>query len=90
MGDIELKALIFENGKLSLGRVLSIVTFGILCYFWFAGKPAPSSLITVLLTTLGYNASKKFTSPVQSYLDSKLEIVRQTKEGSDAGKKDQG
>lgn len=79
-------AIITEEGRLSLGRVLAIMCFGLMVWFWFNEPAVPSTLLTVFMSLMGYNASKKVADPLRSYLDKRREELRRVPpEDNDAG-----
>jgi hypothetical protein len=57
--NIDWIAPIIENGKLSIGRLLLLIVFGIMIYMWLATIVVPASLETAFLTMVAYNFGKK-------------------------------
>lgn len=45
--------------KLSMGRVMGWIMFGILTWMWIIMLPVPQSLVAVFLTIMAYNMGKK-------------------------------
>jgi hypothetical protein len=65
--------LISEDGKhISLGRVLLLVVFGYLTYFWLVSEyEVPASLLTMAEALIIYNFGKKLIGPVADAITAK-------------------
>lgn len=59
-----------DEPKLSLGRVMGWILFGILIYMWLWAVPVPETLITVFLTITAYNFGKKLSGPLSNIMGS--------------------
>ena len=67
--------LIAEGDKVSIGRLMIWVVFGILVWLWVAGKPTPPSLVEALWGLLLYNGGKKMADPLLSYVQGKQRVT---------------
>ena len=61
---VQWEAIIVEDGKLSLGRIIQIVMTVAAFIFWFNAVAIPTSFLTIYLAIMGYNFGKK---PVEAY-----------------------
>jgi hypothetical protein len=59
-----------ENGvpKLSIGRVMGWVLFGILVYMWLGTVSVPETLMTAFLVIMSYNFGKKISGPLSGIM----------------------
>jgi hypothetical protein len=82
------KAFFYENGSLSMGRIMFFTVFCILIVYWILGLIAlhvnpevtiktPESLDVVFLSLMGYNLSIKAKGLIQTKLQQKLEPVKE-------------
>jgi hypothetical protein len=63
--------VILEDDALSFGRIAGWITLMMLMRVWHAGGDPPLSLVETFWALLIYNAGKKMTSPMASFLTSR-------------------
>lgn len=59
------------NKKFSLGRLLLMVLFGMSLVLWGGDKEIPQTMLTVLLTFVGYNFGTKAVSVIEKLVTKK-------------------
>jgi hypothetical protein len=83
-------AIFYENGKLSLGRIMLIIIFITLYIMWIRGyisgsDKVPGSMINVFYSLLGYCFGTKFAGVARKVVDNKKkEQLTSTVEDPDA------
>jgi len=61
-------AIIVENGKLSVGRLMLWTTFITMMVFWIAQIDVAESMMTAFLTFVAYNFGKKVRDVASEYV----------------------
>jgi FtsH-binding integral membrane protein len=59
-------AVLIENGKLSIGRLMTMVTFGIAVMMWVQGTEIPTTQLNILLALIGYVLGSKIVGNAAS------------------------
>lgn len=67
-----------KENVVSLGRVLTWAVFALLIYFWIRQSAPPATLVDTFWVLLGYNLGKKFTDPLQMFLQAKQAHMQNT------------
>jgi len=65
---IDWLAIFCEDNKLSIGRVMLWITFGIMIHFWLATIEVPPTLITTFMVFVSYNLGKKVQYVVEGWI----------------------
>ena len=66
--EIDWLAIICEDKKLSIGRCMLWVTFGIMIHFWLALIAIPAQLMTTFMVLVSYNLGKKAQYVVEGWI----------------------
>lgn len=74
--------------KLSIGRVMGWILFGILVYMWIGMVPVPETIVTVFLTVMAYNFGKKLSGPLSGIMGSAVNKKMGAKEPVQEKKKE--
>ena len=74
-------SVLIENGKLSIGRLLLISVFILALVRWSQGVDIPTTMVTILMSLLGYVLGSKFignaTDIIKDIKKSTTNIVNQ-------------
>jgi len=73
---LKLLAPILEDGKPSVGRLMLVSTFGLAISMWAMSKEIPQTMLTILITLIGYVVSSKVVGSVKDVANK----VKDTKE----------
>ena len=57
-------AIVIENGKLSIGRTMLLLTFGLAMYKWATGVDIPATHLNILMAILAYVLGSKVVGNV--------------------------
>jgi len=73
---LKLLSPVLEDGKPSVGRIMLISTFGLAISMWAVGKEIPQTMLTILITLIGYVISSKAVGTIKDVANK----VKDTKE----------
>ncbi len=55
------------SDDLSLGRIFSVILFGVAVVMWIGGTELPATMLTVLMTLIGYILTGKIIDVVKLF-----------------------